>query len=113
MPKRWEQAFRANYEADKGAQLQTLIARFELPISSKEMLEGTIDVVSSSCAFLILDGRDIEAFLADQCYDARPPVATYCLTFDLFGRGAARLILRPDLEFLDLADLYECPLESP
>jgi len=75
------------------------------------MLEGTVDFVTACVAFASMDGVDIGALLADQRYDDQASASTYALTFDLSRRGSARLLVRPDMKSIDLADLYEFPWE--
>ena len=54
-----------------------------------------------------MDGVEIGGFLADRRYDSGASTATYALTFDLSGRISGRLLVRLDMRFIDLADLYE------
>jgi hypothetical protein len=105
----WERGFRTDFAKDRGAFFEPLITRFGLKIDAEDMLEGTIDFVTASAALADLDGVEIKAFLADQRYDAQAPIATHALTFDVAGRGAARLLVTPALTSIDLADLYEYP----
>lgn len=111
MLKDWEQEFRAAFATDGGAQFEPLLQRFGIRIDAEEMLEGTIDSVTACAAFASMDGAAIGALLADQRYDGQASVATYALTFDLFGRSSARLLVRPEMKSIDLADLYEYPWE--
>lgn len=105
----WEQAFRADFARDGGALFQPLIQRFRLRTDAQEMLEGTIDFVTACAAFSSMDGVAIGALLAEQCYDSQASAATYALTFDLFGRSSARLLVRPEMKTIDLADLFDYP----
>lgn len=105
----WEKNFRAEFALDDGVQFASLIERFGLEVDAHAMLEGTIDLVIASAALLRLEGRSFDEFLVNQRYDIQAPNPTYFLTFDLFGRGAARLLVEPDFAFVDLADLYEYP----
>jgi hypothetical protein len=106
---RWEREFRADFARDGGAGFDPLIQRFGIRTDAQEMLEGTVDFVTACAAFASMDGVDVDALLADQRYDAQTSAATYALTLDLFGRSSARLLVRPEMRSIDLADLYECP----
>lgn len=105
----WEQEFRAAFAHDSGARFEPLLQRFGIRTGAQEMLEGTIDMVTACAAFSSMDGAEIDALLADQRYDGQGSTATYALTFDLFGRSSARLLVRPEMKSIDLADLYEYP----
>lgn len=105
----WEQEFRAAFAHDSGARFEPLLQRFGIRTGAHEMLEGTIDMVTACAAFSSMDGAEIDALLADQRYDGQGSTATYALTFDLFGRSSARLLVRPEMKSIDLADLYEYP----
>jgi hypothetical protein len=107
--RKWEQEFRADFARDSGARFETLILRFGIQTSAQEMLEGTVDFVTACAAFSSMDGAEISTLLVDQRYDGQASAATYALTFDLFGRSAARLLVRPEMKSIDLADLFEYP----
>ncbi len=107
----WEREFRADFARDGGARFEPLMQRFGLRTNAQEMLEGTVDFVTACAGFASMDGVDIGALLADQRYDDQASAATYSLTFDLFGRSSARLLVRPEMKSIDLADLYEYPWE--
>ena len=107
----WEQEFRAAFAVDGGAQFEPLLQRFGIRSGAEEMLEGTIDFVTACAAFATMDGVAIDALLADQRYDGQASAATYALTFDLFGLSSARLLARPEMKSIDLADLFEYPWE--
>lgn len=106
---RWEQVFRADFARDEGARFELLLHRFGLRTSAQEMLEGTVDFVTACAAMASMNGVEMGSFLSEQCYDAAASTATYALTFELFGRSAARLLVRPEMKSIDLADLYEYP----
>lgn len=107
----WAQEFRADFARDGGARFEPLIQRFGIQTNTHEMLQGTIDFVTACAAFASMDGVEIAVLLADQRYDGQTSAATYALTFDLFGRSSARLLVRPEMKSIDLADLYEYPWE--
>lgn len=109
MLQHWEQEFRAAFAHDSGARFEPLLQRFGIRTGAQEMLEGTIDMVTACAAFSSMDGAEIDALLADQRYDGDASTATYALTFDLFRRSSARLLVRPEMKSIDLADLYEYP----
>ena len=75
------------------------------------MLEGSVNFVTACATFKTLDGVEIGGFTADQRYDSGASTATYALTFNLSGRSSARLLVRPAMKSIDLADLYEYPWE--
>jgi hypothetical protein len=105
----WERKFRAAFERDGGSAFDVLIKRFGLWADAREMLDGTIDFVIATVALAQMDGAAVDEFLANQSYSGQGSTAVYALTFDLAGRGAARLLVRPDLRIVDLADLYDYP----
>jgi hypothetical protein len=107
--RRWEQAFRADFERDGGLQFEPLLQRFGIGTGAREMLEGTVDFVTACAAMASINGIEIGPLLADLCCDPSASNATYALTFDLFGRSAARLLVGPEMKSIDLADLYEFP----
>ncbi len=107
----WEQEFRADFARDGGARFEPLLQRFGIRSDAQEMLEGTVDFVIACAALASTGGVEIGALLADQRYDGQASSATYALTFDLFGRSSARLLVRPEMKSIDLADLYEYPWE--
>lgn len=107
----WEQEFRTDFARDGGDRFEPLLQRFGIRSGAREMLEGTVDFVTACAAFASMDGVDIGPLLADQRYDAQASAATYALTFDLAGRSSARLLVRPDMKSIDLADLFEAPWE--
>lgn len=107
--RRWEREFRADFARDGGAHFEPLIQRFGIRTNPQEMLEGTVDFVTACAAFASMDGVEVGPLLDDQRYDAPSSAATYALTFDLSGRGSARLLVRPEMKSIDLADLYEYP----
>ena len=109
--KDWEQEFRTDFGRDGGARFYSLLERFGILTGAQDMLEGTVDFVAACATFKILDGAEISGFLADQRYDSAASTASYALTFDLYGRSSARLLVRPDMRSIDLADLYEYPWE--
>jgi hypothetical protein len=74
------------------------------------LLEGTIEFVSAIAAFATIDGRSVRNFLDSQKYDpSTANDATYAVTFDVSGRGFARVLADTRLQTLDLADLYGMP----
>lgn len=105
----WEKEFRAAFAHDSGARFEPLLQRYGIRTGAQEMLEGTVDFVTACAAFSNMDGAGIDALLADQRYDDQGSTATYVLTFDLFRRGSARLLVRPEMKSIDLAELYEYP----
>lgn len=105
----WERTFRSDFAQDGGAMFEPLLARFGLKVDAEAMLEGTVDFVIASAAFASLDGVAVDELLVSQRYDSLDTAAVYVLTFDLHGRGAARLLVSPNLRSVDLADLYEYP----
>ena len=90
-----------------GARFEHLLERFGICTGAQEMLDGSVNFVTAYATFKTLDGVESDGFLDDQRYDSGASTATYALTFDLFGRSSARLLVRLDMRFIDLADLYE------
>ena len=107
----WEREFRTDFACEGGARFESLLERFGICTGAQEMLEGSVNFVTACATFKTLDGVEIGGFMADQRYDSGASTATYALTFDLSGRSSARLLVRPDMRSIDLADLYEYPWE--
>jgi hypothetical protein len=108
----WEASFRSAAQADVNAVLAEHLRKFDLQVEPKLLLEGTIDFVIATVALAAMDGRAIEGFLDSQTYHPNTGgAATYSVTFDVFGRGVARVMSDPRLVALDLADLYAMPWE--
>ena len=104
---RWVLEFRQDAAADEYVLFQDHLCRLDLPECPELLLEATIQVVIASAAYASIDGVSFDAFLAMQRYDpAEARGARYALTFDLFGKAFARVLVDSD-EFVipDLADL--------
>jgi len=71
-------------------------------------LEGSILFVQACVGYLELDSRASTEFLHQQTYNPTKE-ADYQVTFDINGKGYARLFLPATLSPLDLADLYGTP----
>lgn len=107
---RWEREFRSAAKADQLALFRDHLHKLGLPAEPQKLLHGTILVVQACCAYASLDGQSDAKFLAMQKY--RPTDAgdaQYVLTFDLYGKAFARVLVTPKLDGLDLADLYGHP----
>ncbi len=108
----WIRDFRKAAKADKLALFRNHLKRLGLPDEPELLLQGTVEAVTACCAYLNVDQRPFDKFLAMQRYTpADAPDAWYSLTFDLCGKGYARLLApRKKMLFeIDLADLYEHP----
>ena len=106
----WAASFRSAAKANGNARFLEHLDRVDAQVDPAEPLEATIDFVTAAVAMAGLDGRQIGSFLDLQTYDPPDvPNATYVVTFDVFGRGVARLIVDAELRVLDLADLYGMP----
>jgi hypothetical protein len=82
----------------------------ELPGKPISMMEATILMVHASAAYYELDGRPYNDFLAMQNYNpAKSTGAPYMFAFDLNGHAYARLLVDPEIQTIDLADLYGHP----
>ena len=109
--KRWERKFRKAAESDDFAVLRDHLRRLELPDEPELLLHGTILFVQACCAYATLDGqKSFDAFLQLQSYFLRDaPDAKYAFTFDICGKGFARVLVPTKSGILDLADLYGNP----
>jgi len=109
--KRWERSFRKPAESDDYAVLCDHLHRLDLPDEPEMLLHGTIVLVQACCAYATLDGqRSLDGFLQLQSYfPGEAPGAKYAFTFDLCGKGLARVLLPAKVGVLDLADLYGHP----
>lgn len=105
--RRWETTFRSQFARDD-TEFEALIDRFNLDTRPDEVLAGTVDFVRACAVVAELDGAGIDAFLADQRYEASSGTAPYALIFDVFG-SAARLLVQADMRGVDLGGLFEFP----
>jgi hypothetical protein len=106
----WVASFRSAAQADGHAILTAHLRRFDVQADPDLLLEGTIEFVSAIAAFATIDGRSVGNFLDSQKYDpSTANDATYAVTFDVCGRGFARVLADTRLQTLDLADLYGMP----
>jgi hypothetical protein len=73
-------------------------------------VHGTVLAVQACCAYARIDGQPTAGFLELQKYcPADAPDARYAFTFDLYGKGFARVLVSAKSGILDLADLYGQP----
>jgi len=108
--KKWEREYRKAAQADDLELYREHLHKLGLPGEPELLLHGTILVVQACCAYASIDGQPIARFLGFQKYSpAEVPDAKYSFTFDLYGKGFARVLLSAKLELLDLADLYGHP----
>ena len=107
---KWEESFRADARLDRSRALKDHMRRLGLPGDPQLLIDGTVDFVRASVAYLRLDNQGIKNFLARQTYEvSRDPHAFYVLTFDVIGRAYGRLVVSSSFEFVDLADLFNHP----
>ncbi|MFH7326436.1 hypothetical protein [Desulfurivibrio sp. C05AmB] len=107
---RWANRFRRDAVKDDMKLLRKHLQRVGLPDEPEKLIDGTIMYMSGCCAYLNIDGRSIDDFLAMQQY--RPDVdadADYFFTFNLFGKTFGRIIMSLYPHYVDLADLYGHP----
>lgn len=108
----WAASFRLAAQADANSILRRHLGKFDLQVDPELLLEGTIEFVVACVALGNMDGRSLDGFLDLQRYDPTEAVgATYAVTFNMFGKGFARVITGGDLNSLDFADLYAMPWE--
>lgn len=106
----WRKSFRRAAEADGHAGFAEHLSRFNLSIDPSKLVQGTVDFLAACAAFEAVDGRAGSTLLELQTYDPKASAgARYVITFDVFGRSAARLLTAADLGGLDFADLYGMP----
>jgi hypothetical protein len=108
----WIRDFSKAAKADKLALFRDHLKRLGLPDEPELLLQGTIEAVTACCAYLNVDGRPVDKFLAMQRYNPADALdAEYALTFDLCRKAYARLLApRKKMLFeIDLADLYGHP----
>jgi hypothetical protein len=92
--------------ADEYTLFRNHLCRLDLPECPELLLEATIQVVIASAAYASIDGVSFAAFLRMQRYDPAEAVgAQYALTFDLFGKAFARVLVGKGFVIPDLADL--------
>jgi hypothetical protein len=114
MPKssleRWEVEFRKAAKVDNLVLCRDHLHRLGLPDEPELLVHGTVLVVQACCAYARIDGQSTDGFLQLQKYcPADAPDAKYAFTFDLFGKGFARVLVPAKNVVLDLADLYGHP----
>ncbi len=108
----WEREFRRAGKADKYIMLRDHLRKLDLPDNPKLLMEGTIRFVQACVAYLVIDKQPLAGFLAMQRYDPAGAVdAKYALTFDLYGKAYARILVS-DTIGMDLADLYGHPWDD-
>jgi hypothetical protein len=108
----WERSFRAAARDDRNRILRAHLRHVELPDEPDLLLEGTVLVVRTCVAYLMLDNQSVDGFLARQQYDPTNVVdAPFLVTIDICGKAFARIATPVPFEHLDLADLYEAPWE--
>ena len=109
---RWERAFRAAAQTDDCARFREHLQRLALPNKPELVLEGTVSAVRMASAYLSIDGGDkaVRQLLRMQTYNpVKATDARYVLTFDIFRKAFARILVDATLQPLDLADLYGSP----
>lgn len=107
---RWANRFRRDAMKDDMALLRKHLQRIGLPDEPEKLLDGTIMYMSGCCAYLNIDGRPFEDFLAAQRYrpDADADVQHF-FTFNLREKTFGRIATPLYPHYVDLADLYGHP----
>lgn len=107
---RWSSEFRQAAKADNLKLFRDHLRRLGLPDAPELLLHGTILAVHACCSYASLDHQSPVRFLQLQKYSpVDAPGAKYAFTFDLWGKGYARVLVSAKMELLDLADLYGFP----
>jgi hypothetical protein len=110
---RWIREFRQDAAADEYTLFRNHLCRLDLPECPESLLEATIQVVVVCAAYADIDGASLAAFLKMQHYDpADAAGARYALTFDLFGKALARVLVAKRFVIPDLADLCGHPWQD-
>ena len=116
MPKnpfrQWSDSFRLDAEKDGMMVLRNHLQRVGLPDEPDKLLDGTIMFMSACYAYLTIDGRSIEDFLAMQAYRPTTNDSHYSFTFNLCDRTYGRIITALDIMCIDLADLFGHPWDD-
>jgi len=110
--RKWAKDFQAAAKADNYEILHEHLRILDLPDSPELLLDGTTQVLAACSAYYTIDSHAdrFAAFLKMQRYDPTLAVgAKYVFTFDLFGKGYARILSGPTMREIDLADLYGHP----
>lgn len=103
----WQTRFTKAAEADQMNLLHEHLRNLGLPDEPELLLKGTLLMVPMALAYRSMDGDDIETFLDMQTYDpSRARNACYALTFDLYRRAYARMLVDESLRECDLADMF-------
>jgi hypothetical protein len=109
----WADRFQYDALKDNMALLRKHLNRVGLPDEPEKLITGTIMYMNACCAYLSIDGRSYDDFLAMQAY--HPELDTnshYSFTFNLFKRTFGRIITPLDLKCLDFADLHHHPWDA-
>lgn len=105
--KQWTATFIKAAEADAFHGVETHLCRLGAPASGRAMAEATALMLAhlDGCYTVEHKRRDFRSLLSKQTYDPkRAEGARYVVTFDIFGRASARLLV-DELAELDLASL--------
>jgi hypothetical protein len=103
----WQSRFRKAAEADQMNLLREHLRKLGLPDEPELLLKRTLLMVPMALAYRNMDGDDSETFLDMQTYDpSRARNACYALTFDLYERAYARILVDESLRECDLADMF-------
>ncbi|MBI2481208.1 MAG: hypothetical protein HYV60_21980 [Planctomycetia bacterium] len=103
----WQTRFRKAAKADQMKLLRAHLDKLDLPDEPELLLKGTLAVVPGAIAYQRMDGTYSESFLDMQTYDSLDAdEACYELTFDLYSRAYARILVDKSLRACDLADMF-------
>lgn len=110
----WEQTYRNARKQDKCDVLLDHLEFLDIEANPELLLEGTINLVRMSAAYLSIDNRPIDKFLSMQAYNPSLNSETpYIFTFDLCGKAYARVFVgKGKNKMIDLADLFNAPWEE-
>ena len=106
----WANRFQRDAMKDGMALLRRHLQRVGLPDDPQKLIDGTIMYMLGCCAYLKVDGRSIDDFLAMQQY--RPDLeadADYLFTFNLLDKTFGRIVTSLQPHYVDLADLFGHP----
>lgn len=107
---RWANRFRRDAVKDDMKLLRQHLQRVGLPDEPEELIDGTIMYMNGCCAYLKIDDRSIDNFLAMQEYRPNSNCeAEYFFTFNLRGKTYGRIVTSIHPHYVDLADLYGHP----
>lgn len=112
--KQWAHWFALEAQKDKYSIFKRYHQALSLPGKPEDMLQATLLLVQACVIYGSgLDMQPYQSFLGLQAYDfEQAPDARYGLIFGMGRNRFGRLLTTSKLDYIDFADLYDCPWMS-